>query len=156
MADSIDILVKLFDTLKSSTDKNESSTQQLIGQQQELVSYINNLPIKDLHIALTAHSKEAKTDIDDCTDTVSTTTNNLMDEIKKINNKVSKMIFVVIAAFSILMGSYVVIRSVADNNSQFDEWQEGADKAHTEILDNVTQQISNLRRELANNHNIKK
>jgi len=156
MADSIDVLVKLFDTLKFSSDKNEDATKQLISQQQDLVTYINNLPVKDLRDAIKEHSKDSKTNIDNCSNAVAVKTKDLMTEIKKVNSKVSKMILVVAVAFTILTGTYVVIRTVADDNSQLDKYKEFEDKAHNEILNNVTNQIKQLRRELFNKNNDEK
>jgi len=155
MADSIDILVKLFDTLKTSTDKNESSTQQLVGQQQELVTYIKSLPIKDLRDALAVHAKDSDTNIDSCSDTIKSNSEALMAELKKISVKISKMTLVAVVIFTVLSGAYLVVRSVADNNSQFEQWQTTADKAHNEILDNVTDQIEKLRDELHSDHILK-
>jgi len=116
MSDNISILVKLFETLKTSTDKNEEATQKLIVQQLELVSHIKHLPIQDLKDALATHAKDSKKEVDDCSENVDIKTSDLMVEVVKLNNKVSKMILVVVAAFTILMGSYVIIRTVANDN----------------------------------------
>ncbi len=120
MIDNISILVKLFETLKASTDKNEQATQQLIVQQLELVGHIKHLPIQDLKDALTEHSKDSKKEVNDCTENVDIKTTDLMTELTKLNNKVGKMILVVFVAFTILMGSYVIIRTVADKEKLYD------------------------------------
>jgi len=149
MADNIDILVKLFDTLKASADKNEDATQQLIGQQHELVNHIKNMPIKELHDALKEHSKDSNTNIDECSGTVTTTSGKLMAELNIISSKVSRMILVVAVAFSILTGTYVVIRTVSDDNSQFNKWVKTSEEAHNDILKEVKNQINNLRKEIS-------
>jgi len=138
MADNIDILVKLFDTLKASTDKNEDTTQQLIGQQHELVNYIKNMPIKDLHAALKEHSKDSKINIDDCSGTVQSTSNDLMVEIKGLAGKVSKMILVVVVAFTIVMGGIGIVATVTDTDED----------AHNSIIQNLKDEINLLRKEI--------
>lgn len=119
MSDNISILVKLFETLKTSSDKNEEATQKLIVQQLDLVGHIKHLPIQDLKDALAAHAKDSKKEVNDCTENVDIKTSDLMVEVVKLNNKVSKMILVVVATFTILMGSYVIIRSVADKDKMY-------------------------------------
>jgi pyruvate/2-oxoglutarate dehydrogenase complex dihydrolipoamide acyltransferase (E2) component len=115
MANNIDILLKLFATLKESSDKNEEATKQLILQQLELVGHIKHLPIDDLRQALKEHAKDSEENIDACTETVEVTGKDLMEEIKKLASKVNKMILIVLVTFTILTGAYVVIRSTADN-----------------------------------------
>jgi len=145
MTDNIDILLKLFETLKESSDKNEDATQQLIVQQLELVSCIKNLPIEDLRAALKEHAKQSADDIDDCTETVETKSVGLMDEIKKISSKVNKMILVVTVAFSLLAGTYIFVRSSYDSGIKFQEWQDRIEKRqrteHSILVDEITKQI---------------
>jgi len=155
MTDSMDILVKLFDTLKASTDKNESSTQQLIGQQQDLVTYIKNLPIKDLRDALNIHVKDSASNIDSCSNIVKLKTGVLMDELKKISVKISKMTLVAVVIFTVLAGAYVIVRTISDDKAQFEEYKETSDIEHSKMLQIVTDQIEVLRKELHNDHMLK-
>ena len=115
MSDNITILVKLFETLKESSDKNEEATQQLIIQQLDLVGHIKHLPIEDLRQALKDHAKESSEEIDSCEETVTTTSGDIMGAITKLASKVTKMIIVVSVAFTVIMGSYVIIRTFSDN-----------------------------------------
>ena len=136
MSDNISILVKLFETLKNSTDKNEEATQQLIVQQLDLVSHIKHLPVKDLQDALKEHALESKKNIDNIKGKLEVNDEDIMRELKKISNKISKMIFVVAITFTIVTGSYVVIRSIADDDKKIEkaqnEWNSKMEKAQNE------------------------
>jgi hypothetical protein len=141
MSDNITILVKLFETLKESSDKNEETTQKLIVQQLELVSRIKNLPIDDLKQALKEHAKDSANNIDVCTETVEITGRDLMTEIKKIASKVNKMILVVIVTFTVLTGTYVFISNVADHKKESVEWQEKIEKVKKEAFDKALEKF---------------
>lgn len=149
MSDNINVLLKLFEILKESSDKNEEATQQLIVQQLDLVGHIKYLPIDDLRQALKDHAAKSSIDIDSCSETVTTTSGDLMAEIKKISSKVSKMILVVIVAFTILTGSYVIIRSVADKDLQ-NKVNVTLTEEHRAITDEV---IKEMRKEVLKMHN---
>ncbi len=151
MSDNISILVTLFETLKTSTDKNEEATQQLIVQQLDLVGHIKHLPIQDLKDALASHATNSKKEVDDCSDNVDTKTSDLMAEIVKLSGKVSKMILVVVVAFTILMGSYVVIRSIADKVKIYDYTAVEAkqSKAFDDRIDGL---MINIRKEMKKLH----
>ena len=103
MNGSSDIIVKLFDTLKDSTDKNERTIQTLINQQQVLVENVTHLPIDEIKQDIKDHIVSAKEE-----------RKGISDKIDVINSKVTKMILVVIVAFSILTGSWMFIRSAAN------------------------------------------
>lgn len=145
MTDNIDILIKLFDTLKESSDKNSGATQQLITQQLDLVSHIKNLPIEDLRDALKEHAKQATDDMGDCVETVTTSSVDLMGEVKIIGSKVNKMILVVLVAFSLLTGTYLFVRSSYDSGKKFQEWQEKIEsqqnEEHHAIADEIIKQL---------------
>ena len=152
MTDNISsVLVRLFDTLKDATDKNEESTQELISQQADLVTHIKNLPIKDLKALLELHAKNSKTEVDTCSANVTTKTDDLMKEILKIGNKVSRMILVVIVAFTILMGTYVIIRNVAEKDQIYDYEAVEAkqSKSFDEKIDTL---LINIRKEMKKLH----
>lgn len=145
MADNIDILLKLFATLKESSDKNEEATKQLILQQLDLVSHIKHLPIEDLRQALKDHAKDSAENIDSCEETVTTTSGDLMTELKKISNKVGKMILVVLVTFSILTGGYIIIRSTVDNQESAVVYTEAE---HRKIARDVIKEIRKEMRKL--------
>jgi nucleoside-triphosphatase THEP1 len=140
MSDNITILVKLFETLKDSSDRNEETTQKLIVQQLELVSHIKNLPISDLKQALKEHAKDSADNIDSCTDTVETSTGGIMEEIKKLASKVNMMIVVVLVTFAILTSTYVYIEHAS---SQGDQVIEMTKENRNEIVDKIIEEIKN-------------
>ena len=107
----IDVMLKLFDTLKQSSDKNEATIQKLIEQQHALIGHIEYLPIKELQEALKEHDKGSTEDIDSCTETVKTTTDIILEKVNIIDTKVGKMITVVIVAFALLTMSYLFVTS---------------------------------------------
>jgi molybdopterin biosynthesis enzyme MoaB len=92
---SPDIILKLFDTLKESTDKNERTMQILINQQQSLVESVTHLPIGEIRQEIKEHVISAKAERE-----------NIEDKIDKIDHKVAKMIVVVLVAFTILGGGW--------------------------------------------------
>lgn len=143
MSDNINVLLKLFDTLKESSDRNEEATQKLVVQQLDLVGHIKHLPIEDLRLALKEHAKES-------TDSVTTTRDDVMSEIKIVSNKVSKMILAVVVAFSILTGGYVIIRTAADNQETINISQE---EQHRKVARDV---IEEIRKEMRDLHNEEK
>lgn len=120
MTDNIDILVKLFDTLKEASDENRKMTQVLVTQQHDLVGHVKSLPIKELRDSLKDHSVQSSQEIDTCTEVVETKTGSISDLLKKIDNKISKMIIIVSVAFTLLAGIYVFVRAVSDvENAHF-------------------------------------
>ncbi len=151
MSNNINILLKLFETLRESSDKNENTTQQLVVQQLELVGHIKHLPIEDLRDALKEHAKESSEDIDACSETVENTSGDLMLEIKKLISKVNKMILVVIVAFTVSAVAYGIIKTVADSDSKFDVWQEKIEKTQKEEHHKIANEvIEELRKEIRN------
>ena len=115
MAENIDLMVKLFETLKQSSDKNEATLQKLIEQQHSLIGHIEYLPIKELQIALKDHNKESSDEITTCTDTVNTTSNSILERVKKIDGKIGKMITIVLVAFSLLTITFVIAKMTMDS-----------------------------------------
>jgi len=154
MSDNINILLKLFETLKDSSDRNENATQQLIVQQLELVGHIKHLPIEDLRAALREHAKESSEDIDACSETVESTSGGLMAEIKTLISKVNRMILVVIVAFTVSGIAYSVIKTLYDSDSKFDKWQEKIENSQEEEHHKITNEIiEELRKEIRKLHN---
>jgi len=153
MTDNIEILVKLFETLKTSSDKNEESTRQLIVQQLELVNHIKNMPISDLKQALKDHAKESAQDIDTCSETITTTTTDLMKELRSMHSKVTKMLIALALIVSIATGGYFIIRATADNDTII---QKHLDKKFNELSKQISKErqdeIQKLREEMEGLH----
>jgi hypothetical protein len=116
MNETIDVLVKLFDTLKESSDENKRTCQAMIAQQQDLVNIIKLLPINDLRDNLKEHSKQSDTDIETCTTSVETNSIAILQKIKDIDGKINKMLIVIGVVFSLLAVAYFIARSTTDVN----------------------------------------
>jgi len=145
MSSNIDILLKLFETLKESSDKNEEATQQLMVQQLELVGHIKYLPIEDLKQALKDHAKNSAEGIDLCTETVKITSEDLMAEVKRLASKVNKMILVVLVTFTVLTTTYVFISDVVDHKvdhkQESIEWQKKIEKAKEDMINKAIKEF---------------
>ncbi len=146
MSDNVDLMIKLFDTLKQASDKHESSILSLIQQQDKLVGHIEYLPIKDLQDALKEHNKESKDNIDSCTETVEIKSDNILERVKGIENKIGKMILVVLVTFTLFTSAILIARLTYNKTSKssypvlVEELQKEQDK-NTELqkeIDRVT------------------
>lgn len=103
MADNIDLLTKLFDTLKDSSDENERTIRKLIEQQTKLVGHIEYLPINEIKDDIKEHvisaAKERK---------------EISNKIDTVASKVGKMILVVVVAFTLFSTALLVAKIVND------------------------------------------
>jgi len=99
---SPEFILKLFDTLKDATNKNETTMQTLINQQATLVEHVKHLPIDEI-----------KTDIKDHVKTAKEERTSISDKVDKVDSRVVKMIIVVVAAFT-LFSSAVLIAKLTD------------------------------------------
>ena len=152
MTDNIEILVKLFETLKTSSDKNEEATRQLILQQLELVNQIKSLPIEDLKLALKEHAKESTKEMNACTEVVSVTSSDVMAELRSIRGKLTKMLIALGLVVSIATGGYFVIRATADNEEiiekhitkQIDQMSDRISEERAKDLEEIRQQMRDL------------
>jgi len=107
MNGSSDIILKLFDTLKDSTDKNERTVQALINQQQTLVDNVTHMPIDEIKQDIKDHVISAREERKD-----------ISDKIQKIDLKVTKMIITVLVAFAIITGGYYFLKASVDHIEQ--------------------------------------
>jgi Mg2+ and Co2+ transporter CorA len=147
MSNNIDILLKLFATLKESSDKNEEATQQLILQQLDLVGHIKHLPIEDLRQALKDHAKDSASDIDSCEETVTTTSADLMTAINNVGNKVTKIILVVSVAFTIAIATYGIMKSFYSDKAISVQRVEEHRVIATEVVEIIRDEIMKLNSE---------
>ena len=143
MTDNIDILMKLFDTLKQASDKHESTLQKLIEQQHKLVGHIEYLPIKELQNALDTHGKTSTDEINTCTETIETTSGALIEKVRSIDSKISKMIIVVLVAFAILTGGFLIIKTTTDyfDNASLQEIESKQEKKYMDAIDDIKKTI---------------
>lgn len=127
MNDNDNVLIKLFDTLKEASDKNEAATQKLIIQQLELVNHIKYMPIEDLKKALEAHARESNKKAEGYAGNAETQTGAIMELLRSINTKITKLFIIVTACVTIATGGYFIIRYAADmdnGNKNFTAWEE--------------------------------
>lgn len=107
---SPDIILKLFDTLKDSTDKNERTMQTLITQQQTLVDTVKHMPITEIRQEIKDHIVSAEKE-----------RKGILDKVIRLDSKVGKMIIVVIVAFTIISGGYVLVTHDVEHAKQHQE-----------------------------------
>jgi beta-lactamase regulating signal transducer with metallopeptidase domain len=151
MDDNITILIKLFDTLKESSMKNEASTQKLIMQQLELVSQIKNLPVEDLKTALKEHAKESVNNIDNCSGMIELKTADIMDMLRVILNKINKISLIVWIVLSVLSASYIIVKAV-DSYTKSDKIEETVSNEKIEMINDIKKQLSDHIQESKNDN----
>ena len=122
----IDLLSKLFDTLKDALKEVRELCQALLSNQNEIGNYIRNLPMTDITQALKDHSKESSDDIGICTETVESKSDIILEEVKTLKQKVKTMIVVVLVAFSLfgmalLIGGIVIQNKPETTHSELQE-----------------------------------
>ena len=117
MSDPIETLNRLFDTLRDASNRNEKSTDKLIDQQIKLIGEIKNMPITDIKTALKDHADQTAVDKKE----IDTHTNEIMEMLRIILGKVNKMMTVFALVVAITMGTYVVIRYLAEDKNSVEE-----------------------------------
>lgn len=130
MNGSSEIIIKLFDTLKDSTDKNERTMQTLINQQQALVDNVKHMPIDEI-----------KQDIKDHIVSAHDERKEISDKVDKVDSKVIKMILVVVVAFSLFSVAYFVVRSTSDIDKVKEEITREQEIEHDEIIEAIRKEF---------------
>jgi len=149
-------LVKLFDTLKDASDKNEEATKKLILQQLELVNHIKYMPIEDLKKALEDHAKDCAAKISSNKLVITETSGDVMNLLRIINAKITKMFIIVTVAVSIATGGYFLIRYAADTNDTnkaFQAWEERHEKIESDQEKAMDEKLNNFMNEIRNEMN---
>ena len=111
----IDLLIKLFDTLKDSMKDQQTVHNALLTNQNDLGNHLKTLPIEEIKQILKDHTKDSSDDIDSCTETVESKSDAILEEVKEIKGKIKNMILVVVVAVS-LFGIALLIGGIAFNN----------------------------------------
>jgi len=111
----IDLLLKLFDTLKDSMRDQQTVHNALLTNQNDLGNHLKTLPIEEIKLMLKDHTKNSSDEIDSCTETVESKSDTILAEMKDIKGKIKNMILVVIVAVS-LFGIALLIGGIAFNN----------------------------------------
>jgi hypothetical protein len=141
MADTMDIMMKLFDTLKQASDKHEETLQKLIEQQQILIGHVEYLPFKELQKALEDHNSESSENIDACTEKVETTSEKILKKVSLIEGKISKMILVVIVAFSLLSTAFLIGRLSQDTKEIEAKIKQAQKIEHQLIIETINKSV---------------
>ena len=111
----IDLLIKLFDTLKDSMKDQQTVHNALLTNQNDLGNHLKTLPIEEIKQILKDHTKDSSDDIDSCTETVESKSDAILEEVKEIKGKIKNMILAVVVAVS-LFGIALLIGGIAFNN----------------------------------------
>ena len=127
---SPDVIIKLFDTLKDATNKNESTMQTLINQQATLVEHVKHLPIDEI-----------KTDIKDHVKTAQEERKVIEGKVDKADSRVVKMIIVVVVAFTLFSSAILIAKLVDDS-----------EPTHTAVIETYEKQIDDLRKQVEDLH----
>jgi len=112
----MDLLLKLFDTLKDASKETRDLCQAMMTNQNNIGNYIKNLPMTDLTAALKDHSKESTKEIGTCTETVQTKSDIILEEVRTLKQKVRTMIIVVMVAFSLFGMSLLIAGIIIDSD----------------------------------------
>jgi len=149
MSDPIGTLNRLFDTLKEASNRNEASTQRLIDQQMELVTHIKTMPIEDVRTALKDHNDKALKNINDCSGTVELKALDIMDMLRKINTKITKMIIVVGVTLTVSTTGYFLIKYAAEHSEHPPvDWQKKYEKIEKEQQDMIDTKLEKLMKDV--------
>lgn len=145
-----DLLLKLFDTLKDASKETQQLCHAMLTNQQNIGSYIKQLPMTDLKEALKEHSKEASDEIGTCTETVETTTDTILERVKLIESKIGKMILVVLVAFTLFSSALFVAKYITTSDSESHEKLEKVIATQNDQIIELQKTIENLHKENGN------
>jgi len=124
----VDLLIKLFETLKDALRDTNQLCQAMLNNQTSIANHMKTLPIEDLKQVLKDHSKESSDEIGTCTETVESKTDTILQKVNAMDNKLTKMILVVTVTFSLLTVAYFVGRYSMDNTEELKKWEEKIQK----------------------------
>ena len=97
----VDLLLKLFDTLKDSSKDTQQMCQAMLSNQTNISNFMKNLPLAEIKEMLKDHAKESGDDIGTCTETVESQTDAILKEVRQLKGRIKTMITVVIVTFSL-------------------------------------------------------
>lgn len=117
----VDLLIKLFETLKDALRDTNQLCQAMLNNQTSIANHMKNLPIEDLKQVLKDNSKESSDDIGTCTETVETQGVNILNEIRDLKGKVKTMIIVVVVAFTLFSSVLLVGKLMVDTDQTHEE-----------------------------------
>ena len=142
MAD-VDLLIKLFDTLKESNKETTQISHALLQNQNDISNYIKNLPMNEIKQLLKDHVKESSSEIDSCTEIVEEKSDTILEEVKTISGKIKTMIIIVLVAFSLFSAAALIGVIISKN----DESKKGYDKLIEAVNEAIDEKFRTFKEE---------
>lgn len=145
--DWMGFLSKLFDRLS----KDNEDIQKQLDKQTEAISALSShvregIQPQDIKDAINNHhdkSGEHLGNIDTCTETIDVKSDEILDKVDKLSNKVKTMIIVVCVAFGLLTMAYFVVRATVDTRIE----EKSEDTEHSDLkeeIEEIKRLIENL------------
>jgi len=110
----IDLLLKLFDTLKDQLKDIHTAFQALLTNQNNIGNYIRNLPMEEVRQLLKDHTKDSSDEIGTCKETVETKSDDILGAVDSMKERVDRMILIIKVAFA-LFGVAILIGGITYN-----------------------------------------
>lgn len=148
MSDPIDTLNKLFDTLKDASNRSESSTNKLIDQQMELITYIKTMPLEDLRESLKDHALKSDKDQADCNGALELRYADVMESLRAISNKISKMIIVVSVVIAVATTGYFIIRYAAEKGAPPAKWEQRLQEIEQDQHEDIDDRLNEFMKQI--------
>lgn len=145
----IDLLLKLFDTLKDQLKEMQQLSQALLTNQNNIGNYMRSLPMDEVKQLLKDHSKESTDEIGTCTETVELKATDIIDSVNSMKAKVDRMVLVIKVAFS-LFGAAVLIGGISYKYAGTPDKtaiEESHEELKQEIKDDVNEAIQEALKE---------
>jgi hypothetical protein len=155
----IDLLIKLFDTLKDSSKETQDLCRAMLTNQTKIGSAMQGIPFDEIKSMLTDHAKESSRNIDSCSETVSTKSEDIMEFLRAINAKITKMFIVFSVVVAVATGGYFLIRYAAETTTP-PNWEEKLEEIEQhqqkEMEKKINDMMEELKKEINNLHPEKK
>ncbi len=132
----IDLLLKLFDTLKDAIKETQGLCHAMLTNQGNIGNYVKNLPAE-----LKDHAKESSDNIGTCQETVEEQTGALLVEMRELKQKVRTMILVVTIAFTLFGAAVFVGRMVVESDTVHDQLLEEMERRFEKKIEELRKTI---------------
>ena len=171
MAEHLDFIGKLFDTLKETTDDNTVVVQKLVDQQNNLVVTVEKMPISEIRQELKDHVSAAHDERKGILDKVEIKTDKILDKMKKVitdmselSSKIKLMIAVVAIAVALTGVAYFVGRFLVDTSNKkqlntiedkiYEEQELEHEKLRREVIEAIREELRKNNPEVYNSDKI--
>jgi len=144
---NVEIIVKLFDTLKESSTRTTEALNDLISQQSELISHVKHLPIEDLQNAIKEHSKDTNDEFIKSAEKAAENSNKVLEKIKNIDSKLSKVLIVISVAFALSGCVYFLVRSTIDTDKIMEKIEDKQNTEHNKLMEEIKNEIEKLHKQ---------